>query len=52
MATGGAAKREVGAFFAGKYDIERSLGEGDRKRAYLARDKHDAAACRSLAGNA
>src|SRR5215831_97367 len=35
---GGVTKLEVGDVFAGRYKIERSLGEGDRKRTYLALD--------------
>ena len=35
---GGVAELERGDLFAGRYEIERLLGEGDRKRTYLARD--------------
>jgi serine/threonine protein kinase len=35
---GGAAEREPGNEFAERYQIQRLLGEGDRKRTYLARD--------------
>ena len=36
---GGAAELEPGVIFAGRYEVQRLLGEGDRKRTYLARDK-------------
>lgn len=36
---GGPAELEPGAVFARRYEIQRLLGEGDRKRTYLARDK-------------
>jgi serine/threonine protein kinase len=36
---GGAAELEPGETFAGRYEVQRLLGEGDRKRTYLARDK-------------
>ena len=35
---GGATELEPGEVFAGRYEIQRPLGEGDRKRTYLARD--------------
>ncbi len=35
---GGAAELEQGSIFAGRYEIQRLLGQGDRKRTYLARD--------------
>lgn len=35
---GGAAELEAGDVFAGRYEVQRLLGEGDRKRTYLARD--------------
>src|ERR1700728_2701100 len=35
---GGAAQLEVGEVFAGQYVVQRLLGEGDRKRTYLAED--------------
>ena len=35
---GGAAELEPGEVFAGRYEIQGVLGEGDRKRTYLARD--------------
>jgi serine/threonine protein kinase len=35
----GAAELEVGEIFAGRYEVQGLLGEGDRKRTYLARDK-------------
>ena len=35
---GGAAVLEGGQVFAGRYEVQRLLGEGDRKRTYLARD--------------
>jgi serine/threonine protein kinase len=35
---GGAAELKPGEKFAGRYEIQRPLGEGDRKRTYLARD--------------
>jgi serine/threonine protein kinase len=35
---GGVAHLEPGGVFAGRYEVRRSLGEGDRKRTYLARD--------------
>jgi serine/threonine protein kinase len=34
----GVAELEPGEVFAGRYEIQRRLGEGDRKRTYLARD--------------
>lgn len=34
----GAAELKPGENFAGRYEIQRPLGEGDRKRTYLARD--------------
>jgi serine/threonine protein kinase len=34
----GAAELEPGNVFAERYEIKRLLGEGDRKRTYLARD--------------
>jgi serine/threonine protein kinase len=36
---GGATELEPGKDFVGRYEIQRLLGEGDRKRTYLARDK-------------
>jgi serine/threonine protein kinase len=36
---GGPAELEPGVVFARRYEIQRLLGEGDRKRTYLARDK-------------
>lgn len=36
---GGAGELEPGGIFAGRYEIQRLLGEGDRKRTYLARDE-------------
>lgn len=33
------AEPEPGGAFAGRYEIQRLLGEGDRKRTYLARDR-------------
>jgi serine/threonine protein kinase len=36
---GGLAEFEIGEVFAQRYLIERVLGEGDRKRTYLAKDK-------------
>lgn len=36
---GGVAELKAGEIFAGRYEIQRLLGEGDRKRTYLARDK-------------
>jgi hypothetical protein len=36
---GGAAEFKPGDVFAKRYEIQRSLGEGDRKRTYLALDK-------------
>ena len=36
---GGPAELEANAVFARRYEIQRLLGEGDRKRTYLARDK-------------
>jgi len=36
---GGAAELEPGEVFTGRYEVQRLLGEGDRKRTYLARDK-------------
>ena len=39
---GGAAELEPGELFAGRYEVQRELGAGDRKRTYLAHDrKHD-----------
>lgn len=38
MAMGGIAPLEPGGIFAGRYEVQRPLGEGDRKRTYLARD--------------
>lgn len=35
---GGAAELETGSVFAGRYVVQEKLGEGDRKRTYLARD--------------
>jgi serine/threonine protein kinase len=35
---GGTAQLEVGEVFAERYKVERLLGEGDRKRTYLAKD--------------
>ncbi len=35
---GGVAEFEAGDIFAGQYEVQRLLGEGDRKRTYLARD--------------
>jgi hypothetical protein len=35
---GGAAELEPGEVFAGRYEVQRLIGEGDRKRTYLARD--------------
>jgi serine/threonine protein kinase len=35
---GGSAQLEVGQIFAGQYLVQRLLGEGDRKRTYLAED--------------
>ncbi len=35
----GATELEPGEVFAGRYEVQRLLGEGDRKRTYLARDK-------------
>jgi hypothetical protein len=35
---GGATELEPGEVFAGRYEVQRLLGEGDRKRTYLARD--------------
>jgi len=35
---GGAAKLELGSVFAGRYEVEEKLGDGDRKRTYLAHD--------------
>lgn len=35
---GGAAVLEIGAVFAGRYEVLRELGAGDRKRTYLAHD--------------
>lgn len=35
---GSDAKLEPGDVFAGRYQVQRRLGEGDRKRTYLARD--------------
>jgi serine/threonine protein kinase len=34
----GVAELEVGDVFAGRYEVQRFLGEGDRKRTYLAQD--------------
>jgi serine/threonine protein kinase len=36
---GGGTELGPGEVFAGRYEIKRLLGEGDRKRTYLARDK-------------
>jgi serine/threonine protein kinase len=36
---GGIAYVEPGKLFAGRYEVQRLLGEGDRKRTYLAYDK-------------
>jgi len=36
---GGIAELKAGEIFAGRYEVQRLLGEGDRKRTYLARDK-------------
>ena len=36
---GGAAELEIGSVFAGRYEVLRELGAGDRKRTYLARDR-------------
>jgi serine/threonine protein kinase len=36
---GGVTELEPGEVFAGRYEVQRLLGEGDRKRTYLARDK-------------
>jgi serine/threonine protein kinase len=36
---GGVAELDAGEIFAGRYEVQRLLGEGDRKRTYLARDK-------------
>ena len=36
---GGAAELEPGELFAGRYEVQRELGAGDRKRTYLARDR-------------
>src|SRR5262249_45285327 len=36
---GGAAELEIGSVFAGRYEVQRELGAGDRKRTYLARDR-------------
>ena len=36
---GRATELEPGEVFAGRYELQRLLGEGDRKRTYLARDK-------------
>lgn len=36
---GGATELEPGEVFAGRYEVQRLLGEGDRKRTFLARDK-------------
>ena len=33
---GGAAELGAGDIFAGRYEVQRLLGEGDRKRTYLA----------------
>jgi serine/threonine protein kinase len=35
---GGVAELDPGEVFAGRYEVQRLLGEGDRKRTYLARD--------------
>ncbi|HUY51157.1 MAG TPA: protein kinase [Streptosporangiaceae bacterium] len=35
---GGVTELETGEVFAGRYEVHRLLGEGDRKRTYLARD--------------
>ena len=34
----GGAELEPGEVFAGRYEIQHQLGEGDRKRTYRARD--------------
>src|SRR5215467_2274435 len=36
---GGAAELEIGSVFADRYEVQRELGSGDRKRTYLARDR-------------
>ena len=36
---GGVIELEPGEVFAGRYEVQRLLGEGDRKRTYLARDR-------------
>lgn len=36
---GGAAELRPGELFAGRYEVQRELGSGDRKRTYLARDR-------------
>ena len=36
---GGAGKLEIGSVFAGRYEVQRELGAGDRKRTYLAHDR-------------
>src|SRR5579863_6636039 len=38
VAMGGTGELKCGEVFAGRYEVQRSLGEGDRKRTYLARD--------------
>src|SRR5262249_61512731 len=35
----GAAELEIGSIFAGRYEVQRELGAGDRKRTYLAHDR-------------
>jgi serine/threonine protein kinase len=37
-AMGGTAELEPGEVFAGQYEVQKSLGEGNRKRTYLAQD--------------
>lgn len=36
---GGAGELEVGSVFANRYEVQRELGAGDRKRTYLAHDR-------------
>ncbi len=36
---GGVTELEPGEVFAGRYEIQRSLGQGDRKRTYVALDE-------------
>jgi serine/threonine protein kinase len=36
---GGVTELEPGEVFAGRYEVQRPLGEGDRKRTYLALDR-------------